>query len=252
MNTRNSDFAGSAGQRLSGRLDLPDEPPKGYAIFAHCFTCSKNSLAATRIARALTARGMGVLRFDFTGLGSSEGEFGEGGFSSDLGDLRAAIAHMTQEGLAPQLLIGHSFGGAAALAAASMTPAIRAVAVIAAPFDVKHITGHLAGELQAILEHGQAKVNLGGRPFTVSRRFVEDLGQHDQGARIAALRRPLLILHSPADRTVDVANATAIFMAAKHPKSFVSLDDADHLLTRAPDAQYAAEVIAAWASRYLD
>ena len=252
MNTRNFDFGGSVGQRLAGRLDLPDETPKGYAVFAHCFTCTKNSLAATRIARSLTARGIGVLRFDFTGLGGSEGQFGEGGFSADVDDLRAAIAQMESEGVVPQLLIGHSFGGAAALAAASMTPGIKAVAAIAAPYDVKHVAGHLRDELQTIIDQGEARVTLGGRPFTVRRSFVQDLDKHDQGARIAALRRPLLILHSPTDSTVDVGNATAIFMAAKHPKSFVSLHDADHLLTRPRDAEYAAEVIAAWASRYLD
>lgn len=163
MNTRNFDFTGPHGQRLSGRLDLPD----GYAVFAHCFTCSKNSRAATHVSRALAARSIGVLRFDFTGLGGSEGKFGEGGFSADVGDLLAAIAQMTDEGIAPQLLVGHSFGGAAALAAASMTPAVRAVAVVAAPFDVQHITGHLRDELQTILEQGEARVSLGGRPFTV-------------------------------------------------------------------------------------
>lgn len=252
MITRAFDFTGSAGQRLSGRLDLPDAAANGYAVFAHCFTCSKNSLAAARIARSLTARNLGVLRFDFTGLGASEGEFGESGFSSDIDDLRAAIAHMANEGIAPQLLIGHSMGGAAALAVGSMTPGIRAVAVIGAPFDVRHVTGHLGAELQTILEQGEAEVRLGGRPFTLRRSFVEDLSRHDQGARIATLCRPLLILHSPADRTVDIDNATAIFMAARHPKSFVSLDDADHLLTRSKDAAYAAEIIAAWSSRYLD
>ncbi|HVO03556.1 MAG TPA: alpha/beta fold hydrolase [Candidatus Cybelea sp.] len=252
MQTKPFDFTGAAGQKLAGRLDLPDQPPRGYALFAHCFTCTKNSLAAVRIARALTGRGFGVLRFDFTGLGGSGGRFADGGLSGDISDLLAAVEHMTRAGMPPRLMIGHSLGGAAVLAAAAELPELAAVATIAAPFDVQHVTGLFKGGLEAILVKGEAEVDLGGRPFTIRRSFIDDLRQHDQGARIARLRHPLLVLHSPTDQTVGVENASSIFLAAKHPKSYVSLDNADHLLTREADAIYAAEVIAAWASRYLD
>ena len=251
MQTRAFDFVAPAGHKLSGRLDLPDHAPRGYALFAHCFTCTKSSLAAVRIARALAARGIGVLRFDFTGLGASEGQFADGGFSGDVGDLLAAAEHMTKAGMAPNLLVGHSLGGAAVLAAAAELPDVAAVATVAAPFDVQHVTALLKGGLATILQKGEAEVQLGGRPFTIRRSFVDDLRKHDQGTRIAQLRHPLLVLHSPVDQTVGIENAGSIFLAARHPKSFVSLDGADHLLTREADATYAADVIATWASRYL-
>jgi putative redox protein len=251
MQSRSFDFTGGAGQKLSGRLDLPDSPARGYALFAHCFTCTKNSLAAVRISRALAARGLGVLRFDFTGLGGSEGMFAEHGFSGDVADLIAAAKHMAAQGLPLKLLIGHSLGGAAVLAAAAELPDINAVATLAAPFDVNHVTGLFQDGLEAIMEKGEAKVNLGGRPFTIRRSFIEDLRNHDQGARIAKLAHPLLVMHSPVDQTVGVENAAAIFQAARHPKSYISLDHADHLLTNETDAVYAADVIAAWASRYI-
>jgi putative redox protein len=251
MQSRVFDFTGAAGQKLAGRLDLPDHPPRGYALFAHCFTCTKNSLAAVRIARALAARGFGVLRFDFTGLGGSEGRFSEHGFSGDVADLISAAVEMAKAGMAPRLLIGHSLGGAAALAAAAELPDLAAVATVAAPFDVQHVTHLFQGGLETILEKGEAEVQLGGRPFTIRRSFVDDLKNHDQSARIARLHHPLLVLHSPVDQTVGIENASAIFLAARHPKSFVSLDHADHLLTRETDATYAADVIATWASRYL-
>jgi putative redox protein len=252
MQTRAFDFLGAAGQKLSGRLDLPDQPPRGYALFAHCFTCTKNSLAAVRIGRALAARGFGVLRFDFTGLGGSEGRFADGGFSGDVSDLVAAAEHMAKAGMAPNLLVGHSLGGAAVLAAAAELPELAAVATVAAPFDVQHVTALFKGGLETILEKGEAEVNLGGRPFTIRRSFVDDLRNHDQGARIAKLHHPLLVLHSPVDQTVGIENASSIFLAARHPKSFVSLDTADHLLTREADAVYAADIIASWAARYLE
>lgn len=252
MSVQQSDFIGAAGHRLSGRLDLPDGPARGYALFAHCFTCTKNSLAASRIARALTALGIGVFRFDFTGLGDSGGDFADATLSGDVRDLSAAVDHMTRQGFPPRLLIGHSLGGAAVLAAAGHLPEIAAVAVIGAPFDARHVTALFKDVLPEILDQGEAQVDLGGRPFTIRRSFIDDLRSHDQGARIAELHRPLLILHSPVDQTVGVDNAAAIFQAARHPKSYVSLDNADHLLTRAADAEYAAGVIAAWATRYLD
>ena len=251
MPTQSFDFTGAGGQRLAGRLECPEGEARAYALFAHCFTCTKSSLAATRIARALTQKGIGVLRFDFTGLGESEGNLSESGFSGNVADLLAAIRHMDAQGVAPRLLIGHSLGGAAVLAAAAETPSIAAIAVIAAPFEAEHVTKLMGDGLAEILEKGEATVNLGGRPFTIRRSFIEDLRAQDQATRIAALRRPLLILQSPQDQIVEIGNATKIFLAAHHPKSFVALDHADHLLTRAADADYAADVIAAWASHYL-
>lgn len=251
MQSRSFDFTGAQGQTLSGRLELPDGPVKTYALFAHCFTCTKKSIAAVRITRALAARGIGVLRYDFTGLGDSEGDFADSTFSADVQDIVAAGRIMTEAGFAPQLLIGHSLGGAAVLAAAPDMAGIKAVATIAAPFDVEHVTGQFGDTLHRIIAEGEARVDLGGRPFTVRKSFVDDLGRHDQKDRIAHLHRALLVLHAPQDMTVGINNASSIFMAAKHPKSFVSLDGADHLLTRPADADYAAEVIAAWASRYL-
>jgi putative redox protein len=251
MRTEPFDFTGAEGQHLSGRLDLPDGPIQAYALFAHCFTCTKASVAAVRIARALAAKGVGVLRFDFTGLGQSGGEFADSTFSGSVSDLIAAAQAMAAKGIAPRLLVGHSLGGAAVLAAAGDMPQIAAVATVAAPFEVSHVTRTFGDGLTRLMEEGEAEVDLGGRPFQIRRAFIDDLKRHDQGARIAALRRPLLVLHAPLDDVVSIDNATAIFQAARHPKSFVSLDKADHLLTRQADADYVAEVIAAWASRYL-
>ena len=249
--TRRFDFPGAEGQRLSGRLDLPDGDIRAHAVFAHCFTCTKSSRAATRIARALTAAGIGVLRFDFTGLGDSEGEFADSTFSGSVSDLIAAVRAMDEAGMPPALLVGHSLGGAAALAAAGDLPDIKAVATIAAPADVSHVTHLLRDGLEALERDGEAEIEIGGRPFKIRRRFIEDLERHDQQQRIRDLRRPLLILHSPRDAVVAIDNATHIFLAARHPKSFVSLDPADHLLTREDDALYVAAVISAWASRYV-
>lgn len=251
MATEPFDFHSADGHRLSGRLDLPDGAPRAFALFAHCFTCTKQSIAAVRIARALTQRGIGVLRFDFTGLGESEGEFADSTFSGNVRDLVAAAAEMAGKGMVPRLLIGHSLGGAAVLAAAGDIASVVAVAVIGAPFDVKHVTLQFGDRLPDLMEKGQAEVDLGGRPFIMRRSFIDDLDRHDQRSRIADLKRALLVLHSPVDQTVGAENAGAIFQAAKHPKSFVSLDNADHLLTKPADAAYAADVIAAWASRYL-
>lgn len=251
MATEPFNFKSADGHQLSGRLDLPQGSPRAFALFAHCFTCTKNSIAAVRIARALTQRGIGVLRFDFTGLGESEGEFADSTFSGNVRDLVAAAAQMNAAGMPPKLLIGHSLGGAAVLAAAGDIDSVTAVAVLAAPFDVQHVTLQFGDGLATLMAEGEARVDLGGRPFNMRRSFIDDLRQHDQGARIADLKRALLVLHSPTDQTVGVEHAGAIFQAAKHPKSYVSLADADHLLTRPSDAAYAADVIAAWASRYL-
>lgn len=245
------DFPGESGHRLAGRLDLPEGPVAAHVLFAHCFTCSKNSIAAVRVARALTSRGFGVLRFDFTGLGDSGGDLSDSGFSGSVRDLVAAATAMREAGRAPAVLIGHSLGGAAALAAAGDIPEIVAVATIAAPMDADHVMHLLSGGLDEVVAQGEAEVRIGGRPFTIRRSFVDDLAAQDQKSRISGLRRALLILHSPQDATVGIDNATRIFVAARHPKSFVSLDRADHLLTSPKDAQYVAEIVATWASRYL-
>jgi putative redox protein len=250
MKTQKFEFDGAEGHRLSGQLDLPDGTPRTYAIFAHCFTCTKKSRAAVRISRALALRGIAVLRFDFTGLGDSEGDFAASHFSGNVRDLVAANASMASKGIEPTLMLGHSLGGAAVLAAMAQLPNIAAVATIAAPFEVSHVTKLFGEKLDDIERHGEAKVDLGGTPFTIRRSFVDDLRSHDPGYAIAHLKRPLLILHSPVDQIVGIDNASSIFLAAKHPKSFISLDRADHLLT-GNDADYAADVIAAWASRYL-
>lgn len=251
IRTERFDFVSDEGHPLVGRLDLPEGTPHAYAVFAHCFTCTKNSLAAVRISRALAAHGIGVLRFDFTGLGESEGDFSASGFSGNVRDLLAAVRQMGERGCAPALLIGHSLGGAATIAAAVGTPEIKAVAVIGAPADVSHVTRLLAGGLEQIQDKGEAEVDLGGQPFMIRRSFIDDLNAHDQTTTIAGLRRPLLILHSPEDRVVDIENAMRIFAAAQQPKSLVALDSADHLLTRPEDAGYAADMIAAWSSRYI-
>ena len=250
MGSQTFDFTGTGGHPLSGRLESPETAATGWAIFAHCFTCGKDSLAATRVTRALAARGVGVLRFDFAGLGSSGGRFAD--FAGDVGDICAAAQAMDAAGMPPSLLVGHSLGGAAVLAAAGHLPAIRAVATIGAPADLKHLLHQFDPEgLAAIAANGEAEVHLGGRPFAVRQGFIDELAAHDLQASIAQLRRPLLILHSPRDETVGIENAGRLYGAAKHPKSFISLDGADHLLTKRDDADFAATMIAAWSARYL-
>jgi alpha-beta hydrolase superfamily lysophospholipase len=251
MPPRRFDFTGAQGQRLAGRLDMPDAPPIAHALFAHCFTCGKDIFAASRLSAALNARGLVVLRFDFTGLGSSEGEFGNGGLTSNVEDLIAAASALSDAGFAANLLIGHSLGGAAVLAAAHALAEVRAVVTIGAPFDASHVLALFQAQLPAIETAGKAEVRLGGRTFTIERRFVEDVRAQHQGERIAQLGKALLVLHSPSDAIVGIENAALIFQHARHPKSFVSLDDADHLLSRQRDADYAAGIIAAWSMRYL-
>ena len=252
MASQSFEFQGPKGYSLSGRLEEPETTPRGWAIIAHCFTCGKESLAAVRLARALALAGIGVLRFDFAGLGMSGGAFADATFAADVGDLVAAGAAMAAAGRPPSLLVGHSLGGAAVLAAAGEMAMVKAVVTIGAPSDVAHVLHHFdAGSLARIEAEGEAEVSLANRPFIVRKGFVDDLRRHDLEARIARLHRPLLVLHAPRDATVGIDNAARIFAAAKHPKSFVSLDDADHLLTRRADADYAAAIISAWASRYL-
>lgn len=244
-------FTSATGIPLAGWLDLPDGDPSAFALFAHCFTCGKDSHAATRISRGLTGRGIGVLRFDFTGLGESAGEFADTTFGSSIEDLVAAADYLRTGWGGPHLLIGHSLGGAAVLAAAERIPEVTAVVTIGAPSDPAHIAHLLAGTASEIEARGEADVRIGGRTFRVGRRFLHDIGEQSQAHRILHLGAALLVLHSPQDTIVGVDNARRIYQAARHPKSFISLDGADHLLTDPADAVYAAEVIAAWAARYL-
>lgn len=244
-------FTGSDGVELAGVLDLPPKEPEAYALFAHCFSGGKDTPAARRVARALTDRGLAVLRFDFAGVGESGGEFHHATFTSNVADIRLAADHMRAEFAAPALVIGHSFGGAAVLAAAGDIPEAAAVVCIGAPSDPAHVT-HLFADARAEIEQrGQAEVVIGGRPIVVGRKLLEDLAGQRQTERIARLHRPLLVLHSPTDEIVGIDNAAGIYAAAKHPKSFVSLDGADHLLTDARHAKRAAQLIAAWADPYL-
>jgi uncharacterized OsmC-like protein/pimeloyl-ACP methyl ester carboxylesterase len=245
-------FRGSMGDHLDARLDLPGGEPTAYALFAHCFTCSKDVAAATAISAGLVDRGVGVLRFDFTGLGSSGGEFANTDFSSNVDDLVAAADTLRERHRAPALLVGHSLGGAAMLSAAARIPEALAVATVGAPFDPAHVTQLFPDDaLRTIQDDGETELEIAGRRFTIRRRLLEDLGAQRMEQAIRGLARPLLVMHSPLDNIVGVDNARRIFDCARHPKSFVSLDSADHLLTDRSDGAYAAMVLAAWASRYL-
>lgn len=251
MPTERFQFIGEGGHRLAAALELPEGEVSAYALFAHCFTCGKDTLAAKRITVALAARGIATLRFDFTGLGSSEGDFANSTFSSNVADLVRAADHLRQARNAPAILVGHSLGGAAILAAAEHIPEAKAVVTIAAPSDPSHVTGLFRERLDDIRKHGEVEVSLAGRPFTIKREFLADIAEQELMTRVGHLRKALLVMHAPTDDIVGIDNATRIFVAAKHPKSFVSLADADHLLSEARDAVYAADVIAAWASRYV-
>ena len=252
MKTEKLTFKGHSGEELAARLDYPAGKPHATAIFAHCFTCSKDIPAARRVSQRLAAMGIAVLRFDFTGLGHSKGEFSNTNFSSNVADLKLAAQALSAEIEAPTLLIGHSLGGAAVLRAAGEIEGLKAVATIGAPFDPEHVVHNFGGALDEIAQNGEAEVSLGGRPFTIKQSFVEDVSANNLRTSIAGMKRALLVLHSPTDQTVGIENAGEIFGAAKHPKSFVTLDDADHLLTRSEDAEYAADVISSWARRYLN
>jgi len=244
-------FPGASGAMLSARLDAPAEPPRAYALFAHCFTCSKDTKAATYISAALAGRGIAVLRFDFTGLGGSEGDFANTNFSSNVGDLVAAADFLRKNYRAPAILVGHSLGGAAVLAAASHVPECTAVATISSPFDPEHVLHLIGGSAQTLSREGEAEVEIAGRAFRIKKQFLDDIQGQKLGEIIARLGKALMVMHSPRDAIVDIDNAAKIFTAAKHPKSFVSLDPADHLLSRREDASYAGHVVAAWAERYL-
>jgi putative redox protein len=240
------------GEQLAAALELPDREPRAYVLFAHCFTCGKDNAAATRITRTLAANGFATLRFDFTGLGGSDGDFANSNFSSNVADLIAAAAWLRTEFAAPQLLIGHSLGGTAVLAAASEIPEVRALATIGAPATAEHVEKQFAASAEQIAREGEAQVSLGGRDFVIRQQFLDDIRSTPVTERIGQLRKALLVMHSPTDATVSVDQATRIFTAARHPKSFISLDNTDHLLTRLEDAQYVANTITAWAHRYLD
>lgn len=250
MHTTKVEFAGSQGTSLAARLDSPDEEPRAYALFAHCFTGGKDHLAAAHISRALAECGIAVLRFDFTGLGASKGDFGNTDFTSNVDDVVHAADYLREQHAAPALLVGHSFGGAAVLAARHRVPEVRAVATIGAPASPDHVL-HLFGDARTEIERrGEAEVNIGGRAFRIRRKFLDDIADQPQARRIEGLRAALLVLHSPTDVIVDIDNARRIFDTARHPKSFVALDGADHLLTRKVDAEYLATVVTAWAGRY--
>ncbi len=245
-------FTGAQGDQLAARLDLPEGEPKAYALFAHCFTCTKDIFAASRIAAALADRGIGVLRFDFTGLGHSEGEFANTNFSSNVADLIQAADFLRETRQAPKIVVGHSLGGAAVLAAAPEIPEAVAVVTIGAPSAPAHVQHLFQGALDQITAKGEAEVEIAGRPFRVKQQFLEDISRQHLSAALGQLRKALLVFHAPRDQTVGIENAGEIFAAAKHPKSFISLDDADHLLSRRSDAVYVAEVLSAWVGRYLD
>ena len=252
--TVNSDkltFPGAAGGMLAARLDKPEGRVRAFAVFAHCFTCSKDIYAAARISKGLSENGLAVLRFDFSGLGASEGDFENTNFSSNVEDLKAAIDFLSKTYEKPQILVGHSLGGAAVLATAAMIPDLRAVATIGAPADVAHVSHNFKSSVLEIEEKGIAEVSLGGRPFTIKKQFLDDIRKQNLQQSLKELKAALLVFHAPRDEIVGVENAAEIFAAAKHPKSFISLDDADHLIRRASDAFYIADVISAWSRRYL-
>jgi putative redox protein len=245
-------FLGGDGENwLAARLDSPPTPPVAYAIFAHCFTCTHDMYAMSEIAKGLTGNGIAVFRFDFTGLGGSEGEFSETNFTSNVHDLLAAANWLRTNKQAPRVLIGHSLGGTAILAAAARIPESRAVCTIASPAEPTYMLDVMEDHIPEIEAEGEAEVSIVGRPFRIQKQFLDDLGTHSMAEVIAGLGRALLILHAPGDDFVHIDNAQAIFAVAEHPKSFVSLDNADHLLTRAADATYVADVIASWAKRYI-
>jgi putative redox protein len=252
MPTERIEFHSSEGFRLSARLERPEHtPPRAFALFAHCFTCTKNLRAAVAISRALRDEGFGVMRFDFTGLGESEGDFADTNFSSNVADLVAAGNYLAAEWEAPNLLVGHSLGGAAVLHAAHALDSVTAVATIGSPADPGHVLSHMEASRDEIRVRGEAEVSLGGRPFTIKEQFLEDLESARMDPVVRELGRALLIMHAPRDEVVGIENAARLFKMARHPKSFVSLDDADHLLMKKRDSTYAARLLAAWVSRYL-
>lgn len=252
MKTERIEFIGHDGSTLAARLDLPTGKPAAFGLFAHCFTCSKDIPAARRIAQRLASLGIAVLRFDFTGLGHSNGEFSNTSFSSNIQDLILAANYLREHYQAPQLLIGHSLGGAAILAAADQIAEAKAVISIGAPADPSHVIHNFKQQVDVIHNEGQADVELGGRTFTIKQQFLDDISKTNLETKISSLKKALLVLHAPLDETVELENAAKIFQQAKHPKSFITLDNADHLLTKPQDADYVSDIIAAWVQRYID
>lgn len=252
MPSQKVEFSNAKGETLSGVLEVPSQDAQAWAVFAHCFTCSKKSLAASRVARGLAERGIGVLRFDFTGLGDSAGDFSTSGFSSDVADLLSAAEWMNAAGRSVSLMIGHSLGGAATVVAAAQLEDVKAVATIGAPSDASHVIAQFKDSVPEIEAAGRAQVNLGGRPFTLSREFLQDVRKASVIDSVKSLGKPLMILHAPGDDVVGIDNATDLFVAAKHPKSFVSLDRADHLLSGKRDSEFVTDVIAGWSAQYIE
>jgi putative redox protein len=253
MKTERLKFQNQEGIELSARVDFPiDKSPIAYALFAHCFTCNKNLNAVKNISRSLTSKGFAVMLFDFTGLGSSDGKFENTSFTTNINDLIAASDFLAENYKAPEILIGHSLGGAAALFTAGKLENIKAVVTIGAPFDPQHVTHLLSGGVEEIKEQGKAEVNIGGRPFIISKQFIEDLESKNAETVAKDLRKPLLIMHSPIDTTVGIDNAAKMYSAAHHPKSFITLDGADHLLSKKEDSLYAGSLIASWVTKYID
>lgn len=244
-------FTGGGGETLAARFDEPEGDIRAYALFAHCFTCTKDIFAASRIAKTLKERGIAVVRFDFTGLGASEGDFANTNFSSNVGDLVAVADRMRDEMKAPSIIIGHSLGGSAVLAAANGIPEAKAVVTLGSPADVSHVAHNFQSARDEIVEKGEAEVCLAGRPFKIKKQFLDDIEGVKLEAHVHNLNKALLVLHAPLDETVSIENAAQIFGWAKHPKSYVSLDDADHLISRKKDAVYAANMIATWTEKYL-
>ncbi|MGD9582172.1 MAG: alpha/beta hydrolase family protein [Lysobacterales bacterium] len=251
MRSETLQFPGFDGHPLAALLDMPDGAPRAYAVFAHCFTCGKDLPAASRIARTLGERGIAVLRFDFTGLGMSGGEFAATTFQSNVADLIRAAGYLRERQQAPSLLIGHSLGGAAVLAAAGDLPEVRAVATIGAPSEPLHIAHLFADHLHELSDRGEAEVSIGGRKFRIRQQFLDAIAGFSLKDKVRQLHCALLVMHSPLDNVVEIDQARQLYEAARHPKSFVSLDDADHILRKPRDATYVAEVLAAWVERYL-
>ncbi len=251
FSTKRLFFIGSLGNRLAARLELPDTPPAAFALFAHCFTCSKDYLALARVSRALAARGVAVLRFDFTGLGDSEGDFAETSFTSNIQDIVCAANYLRKHFKAPKLLIGHSLGGAAVLAAAQQIPESGAVATIATPCDPRHVTHHFAAFLGQIEKSGAAEVEIAGRAYRIQKRFLDDLAGHDLKEIIDQLDCTLWVFHGSEDDVVNIEHSEIIYGFARHPKNLIQLAGADHLLSKRKDADYVADVLAAWIKRYV-
>ncbi|MDT0651282.1 bifunctional alpha/beta hydrolase/OsmC family protein [Autumnicola edwardsiae] len=253
MKTTKVAFKNNEGNELVGYLELPtNQKPHNFVLFAHCFTCNKNFFAPKNISRTLASRGFGVLRFDFTGLGESEGNFSDTNFSGNVQDLVAAAKFLKKEHKSPSVLVGHSLGGAAVLMASEEIESVKAIATIAAPSTITHVEGLLSEQMDKLMKDANATVNIGGRPFKIKKQFLEDLQKHDLRSRLSKLEKAILILHSPQDEVVEVKNAEELYTAVSHPKSFVSLDGADHLLNDKEYSIYAGRVIATWAEKYIE